>query len=125
MRITKHSEFVDLVSYTLQFAGYAFDCDAKGQVDLEAMPLVARANLQKLLQDHGPGRVVRHERTVREPAEGRCDCGRCVVLDDSWINSCDCGREYNGSGQELAPRAQWGEETGEHPADVARAGADW
>ena len=44
-------------------------------------------------------------------------CNRChtpVHLWSSWANECDnCGTEYNGSGQELAPREFWGEETGE------------
>ncbi len=45
------------------------------------------------------------------------ECNRCgseIALWSSWANACDrCGVEYNGSGQELAPRSQWGEETGE------------
>lgn len=44
----------------------------------------------------------------------KCECGAEVELHDSWSNDCHkCGREYNMSGQELAPRNQWGEETGE------------
>lgn len=44
----------------------------------------------------------------------KCGCGAEVFCGDSWANSCDnCGTEFNGSGQTLAPRAQWGEETGE------------
>lgn len=44
----------------------------------------------------------------------RCDCGAKVHCEDGWANECDrCGTEYNGSGQQLAPRSQWGEETGE------------
>lgn len=62
---------------------------------------------------------------VREPEidnDGRlihrgvvqCHCGNQVELDNSWANECDrCGSEYNGSGQHLAPRGQWGEETDE------------
>lgn len=43
-----------------------------------------------------------------------CNCGDIVECWDSWANECDkCGTEYNGSGQELAPRNQWGWETGE------------
>tara|TARA_R110000824_G_scaffold243668_1_gene432396 strand:+ start:1166 stop:1462 length:297 start_codon:yes stop_codon:yes gene_type:complete len=52
---------------------------------------------------------------------GRCYCNREIEL-SRWTNSCDCGREYNSAGQQLAAREQWGCETGEHPADVARAG---
>jgi ssDNA-binding Zn-finger/Zn-ribbon topoisomerase 1 len=52
----------------------------------------------------------------REPAEGPCDvCGTTVVIYSNWASECPkCGTEYNGSGQRLAPRSQWGEETGEH-----------
>lgn len=41
-----------------------------------------------------------------------CQCGEevhCV----SFTNTCSCGADYNFAGQELAPREQWGEETGE------------
>lgn len=43
----------------------------------------------------------------------RCDCGCEITLYDWWSTGCDCGTEYNGSGQRLAPRQFWGEETGE------------
>jgi hypothetical protein len=43
----------------------------------------------------------------------RCDCGTNLTLHDWWSNECNCGTEYNGAGQRLAPRSQWGEETGE------------
>lgn len=43
----------------------------------------------------------------------RC-CGVELVC-DSFTNTCDhCGADYNFAGQQLAPRSQWGEETGEH-----------
>jgi hypothetical protein len=33
---------------------------------------------------------------------------------DGFTNTCpDCGADYNSGGQRLAPRSQWGEETGE------------
>lgn len=48
----------------------------------------------------------------------KCECGE-EVLCASFTNTCDCGADYNMSGQLLAPREQWGEETGEHYADVA------
>lgn len=51
----------------------------------------------------------------------RCMCGAAVELLDCMTNACDrCGQEYNGSGQALASRECWGEETGEHPSDVTR-----
>jgi hypothetical protein len=54
-----------------------------------------------------------------EPAVGRCDCGAEVVL-DGFTCPCECGRDYNSSGQLLAHRSQWGEETGEELADILR-----
>lgn len=51
------------------------------------------------------------------PAIIQCDCEAPLELSRSWANSCECGAEYNGSGQQLAPRSQWGEETGEHSSD--------
>lgn len=48
----------------------------------------------------------------------RCGCGGKVVC-EGFTNTCDrCGRDYNGSGQLLAPRSQWGEETGESLSDI-------
>lgn len=44
----------------------------------------------------------------------RCGCGSVVHCTDGWANECEqCGAEYNGSGQRLADRRYWGEETGE------------
>lgn len=44
--------------------------------------------------------------------ELKCDCGTTVYL-SGFTNTCRCGRDYNSFGQLLAPRSQWGEETGE------------
>ena len=57
-------------------------------------------------------------------AVGACNgCGSEVVL-SGFTNTCDCGKDYNMSGQELAPREQWGEETGESVADILMADVD-
>lgn len=47
-----------------------------------------------------------------------CECKNCkkeVYIDRyDFTNTCEhCGTDYNGQGSELAPRSQWGEETGE------------
>lgn len=44
-------------------------------------------------------------------------CGRQVSL-DGFTNTCECGADYNGFGQLLAPREQWGYETGETAAEI-------
>lgn len=52
----------------------------------------------------------------------RCACGREVWC-DGFTNTCDCGRDYGPGGYELAPRSQWGEETGETANDILMAEA--
>lgn len=42
----------------------------------------------------------------------KCDCGEELDC-HNFTNTCTCGLDYNSSGQQLAPREQWGEETGE------------
>ncbi len=49
----------------------------------------------------------------RVPAQIRC-CGIWLSLGKFTNTCCKCGADYNGSGQLLASRQQWGEETGEH-----------
>lgn len=45
-------------------------------------------------------------------------CGQEFYL-DCFTNTCsECGADYNSSGQMLAPRSQWGEETGESVHDI-------
>lgn len=57
------------------------------------------------------------ERWVRGYTEVKC-CGEWLMC-DRFTNTCPhCETDYNGSGQQLAPREQWGEETGETAADI-------
>ena len=44
------------------------------------------------------------------------ECGRDVEL-RNFTNTCECGADYNFNGTRLAPRSQWGEETGENWQD--------
>ena len=56
------------------------------------------------------------ESDFKTPASGTC-CGETIEL-ESFTNTCDkCGADYNSSGQLLASRECWGEETGEHWLD--------
>jgi hypothetical protein len=52
----------------------------------------------------------------REVTVVKCDCGDKVWCPE-FTQTCSCGADYNMSGQRLAPRDQWGEETGEHWSD--------
>ena len=54
-----------------------------------------------------------YDYTYRVPAELKC-CNEWLSL-GSFTNTCPhCEADYNGSGQRLASRQFWGEETGEH-----------
>jgi len=57
-----------------------------------------------------------NELDIPYPEKGKlvtCGCGRNVWCDE-FTNTCDvCLTDYNWAGQRLAPRSQWGEETGE------------
>lgn len=98
--------------------GSAFPCDEAGNV----YPLeheAGRSNYARCLRGEGvlPGVIEARENQWTECAVGKCDdCGRRVTL-YGFTNTCDCGADYNSSGQRLAPREQWGEETGEHWSD--------
>jgi hypothetical protein len=136
MKIVRNSEFVRSVSYAHVFnwaeygaerfrCGFGFDCDSEGEV-LNLNP-AAQKNYVACLTGAVDGKPVidlgieRREHEYREPAIGRCDCG-CNVTLDGFTNTCDCGADYNSAGQRLAPREQWGEETGETADDILRIG---
>ena len=119
-------------SYTREYdlkggngSGAAFPCDERGNVDLDKLEPAGRALLERV---HGnPAYVDRgaceHTRQFSHPAIGVCDACSATVSLERWTNQCDgCGAEYNSEGQRLADRALWGEETGEHPADLGRIG---
>jgi hypothetical protein len=76
------------------------------------------------IEQRGPGRRVviearpsRYGGTYeRQTLEIKC-CGRWLRC-DAFTNTCPaCGADYNTTGSRLAPREQWGEETGEHWTD--------
>lgn len=64
------------------------------------------------------GEIQTYGKHHHEAAVGECDrCGRKVHL-HGFTNTCQCGADYNMSGQLLASRSQWGEETGESVSDI-------
>jgi len=64
-------------------------------------------------------RIVKKRDGPGDPAIGICDqCGRRVTLHGSFDCICECGAEYTLFGQRLAPRSQWGYETGESLSDI-------
>lgn len=128
MRIIQHRRHHEHREHRLIFervaaggAGFSFACDKAGQVDEANLPLAARGNYGACISgrpDIECKGVIETAHNYAEPAVGECEqCGREVVL-HGFTNTCDCGADYNMSGQLLAPRACWGEETGESLADI-------
>lgn len=115
MRITRKSQHVRVESYGLAWewidqpdAGFSFPCDQQGnilkdQMGPEAWESYKEAQNNPALTFKG---VKDYSYTHFEQAQGRCSCGRLVEL-YGFTNTCECGLEYNMSGQQLAPRSQW------------------
>jgi hypothetical protein len=101
-------------------SGFSFPCDAHGELDLYEMPEEACKNFQRCLNgeldviDRG---VVWLNADYTQSAAGQCDCGVVVEL-TGFTNTCECGADYNMSGQRLTNRCFWGEETGESVEDI-------
>lgn len=132
MKILKHREYEGYTSYSLHFnriacpgSGYAFDCDSEGNIDIQKLNPIAQESYAKALAGVKTGefqapQIMTFHNHYTSPAVGECnDCGRAVIL-SGFTNECECGLDYNMSGQELAPRSQWGEETGESLSDILR-----
>lgn len=128
MRIIHRSQRIEDVTYSRTFhwrtspgSGFGFPCDEQGTIDIAALAEPARANLTDCLDgtfDVVDDGVQRYVNRYTEPAVGECDrCRREVEL-GRFTNECECGADYNSAGQLLAPRSQWGEETGESLADI-------
>lgn len=106
-------------------AGFSFDCDKDGNIDVAAMNPAARENYEACLSGFAQGEAVHatgvadFSYTYTGPLILGCSCGREVAL-DGFTNTCECGRDYNSSGMLLASRSQWGEETGETLGDILR-----
>lgn len=127
--IIKPTKIIRMVEYSRKFvwrndhqSGFSFDCDEHGNILTKDFQEPALKNLDKCLKgeydviDCG---IVRYEYGQIEPSVLRCDCGAELVLYDPFLETCEkCGADYNGCGQRLAPRSQWGEETGESLSDI-------
>lgn len=104
-------------------SGGMFPCDENGNVIVAEMFPEAQGHLAYCVEhptEYFPPVLKDFSRDIRHCAVGECNrCGLHVAL-QGFTNTCECGAEYNSAGQELAPRECWGEETGEHPADIGR-----
>lgn len=123
-----HTEYRRFYEYDdMPNAGFSFPSDPQGNVDVASLPDVAKGSYAACLTGvvrtvDGPKKVIDRgveafTHSYHEPAIGLCSCGREVIL-DGFTCPCDCGADYNSAGQRLAPRSQWGEETGESLSDI-------
>lgn len=127
MKIVQKREYVEVVQYFLNFyyldnrgIGFSFPCDKSGKVHVGALSPVAKENYEKCLagKEVGRGELEEYRHHYVNPAVGLCDdCGEKIFL-DRFTNACECGADYNMSGQRLAPREQWGRDTGESVEDI-------
>jgi len=115
------------VSYSRHFtwrddpgAGFGFPCDKDGNIDFSTFQQAAIDNYNNCVNgvhdviDDG---VQSYSNRWLSYAVLQCDCGEKLEL-SGFTNTCDCGADYNMSGQLLASRAQWGEETGESLSEI-------
>lgn len=93
--------------------GFSFPCSANGEVDLDENPGMIE-NLAACLfgvYDVDFEGIIDRSFVYEYPTYGECACGEIVYLEHDYGHGidCECGRIYNLSGQELAPRSQWEE----------------
>lgn len=124
-RIIRYRDFTTVQVSRLWFPiysathGMAFDCDANGNVDVDKLNPAARTNYEMCKRDHLDIQEIQTWDS-RETVPGilQCDCGAKHEIWDHHDITCErCGESYNSAGQKLAPRSQWGEETGESAFD--------
>lgn len=128
MKIISHRELIESTSYCIEFRvcgdsssfRYSFPCDALENI--APLKPAGQENYDRCVKgfDERTGETLvriagidERKHSYWRAAVGKCVCGQNVHL-EAFTNTCDCGRDYNSSGQELAVREQWGEETGEH-----------
>ena len=122
MKIIRKRERISQVTYSHNFywkdtpsAGFSFDCNENGII--LNLNECAQENYEKCINgeyDVINEGIVKYKSSYISPAIGLCSCG-CEVILSNFTNTCDnCDSDYNMTGDLLAPRNQWGEETGEY-----------
>jgi len=133
MEIVQRRRTIDVVEHRHDFTragesgGWSFDCTPEGAIivpdnpaGVENLAMCLRGEDEEGNIIHDNGRSTR-EWSYTEPAVGKCEVCNSLVTLDGFTNTCDdCETDYNSSGQRLAPRSQWGEETGESLGDILR-----
>lgn len=118
--VRAHTEFIEEYALSYEWddcpgAGFSFPCNHEGVPLMNEMLPEALENLDKALNGDMPGLSFKgikdYSRHCRMPGYGTCACGETVELDYDYGHGidCKCGRIYNLSGSQLAPRSQWEE----------------
>ncbi|MCY9738176.1 hypothetical protein M5X17_31275 [Paenibacillus alvei] len=120
--IIKEKQRIELTSYSLEYewndvkgAGFSFPCDEKGNLITEGLTKRGLENYNACSKGEKDVKflgIQKNNYAYTEPAILECDCGDKLSL-SGFTNTCQCGTDYNMSGQRLASRRHWGEETGE------------
>ena len=110
------------VTYELRFftdpnGGFAFPCNADGMVIRREMSDAAIENYKYALEhpENFPycyNELHKNVLNYIEPANGICDCGARVYLENQYLGACECpqcGQWYNLSGQKLLSPDRWEE----------------
>jgi hypothetical protein len=134
--IIRESEQREKIHYSINFDrvgheggwGLEFDCDSKGVIDVDALDSAALENLRECLTGEVNGWRVQSPRfnswvqRYTIPALMRCECRHKLEL-YAFTNTCEkCGRDYDTGGSLLAPRSQWGDDTGESLGEILDIG---
>ena len=100
--------------------GICLDCDSDGTVDESRQDRLAQC-LTGVVDGRAvvDGGIKSWEQQHAEPAVWQC-CRQHFVCQGFTSECPDCGALYNSGGQRLSNPDTWGEETGEHPADIMR-----
>jgi hypothetical protein len=131
MRIISQRQRVEVVNYFMEWdlpdssvvgkvQGYSFESDKNGHIIMDELAPEGLANLRKCQVSGVLSTVDRFVSHYWQGTVIKCDCGRVSELYDAMTNHCDCGRWYNGQGQQLSHPSQWGEETGERFNDAGQ-----
>ena len=115
MRITKDAGYEELVEYRLEYTdeegtGFSFPCDSDGRL-LKPGLLPKLEECRAHADDFAVAGVVKeYRREHHVPAEGICECGKHIRLQEQYLGACQCpycGRWHNLFGQELLPPEMW------------------
>lgn len=96
--------------------GYCIESDENGRIADDRQSLYAWCMENEALRYDGLEAIAG---AWWEEGEVLCDCGGRATIYSAWLNTCyRCGADYDGNGNRLAPRSQWGADTGESLSDI-------